>query len=356
MRKLLTYTLCVLLSLSLAGCSPGYTRYQKSIYDAFDTHIMVLGYARNQAEFDRWAQTIHHELRRLHILYDIYNDYDGINNLKTINDNAGGAPVEVDQAIIDLLAFAKSAYRESSGVVNVALGSVLRIWHSYRQEGISSPQTASLPPIEFLSAAMAHTNIQDVVIDQENRTVFLRDGQMSLDVGALAKGFAVQRAMELAGKSGFSSGLINGGGDIRITGSPRSGRDYWTVGVRNPAANSDDDQGDSLYDTLLLSGEMAVATSGDYQRYYTVDGARYSHIIDPTTLMPADRYAGVTAIHPDAGMAEMLSTAVFILPQEEGARLLARHGGQAIWIFSDGSSTETGGYSAFSQSGRDQNH
>ena len=352
MRKLLIYAVSALLCLSLAGCAPGYTRYQKNIYDTFDTHIMVLGYARNQAEFDRWAGSIHQELRRLHMLYDIYNHYDGLSNLRTVNDKAGLSPVEVDQAIIDLLVFAKAAYRESGGVVNVALGSLLRIWHDYRTQGIASPQTASLPPAELLRAAMAHTNIRDVVIDQENRTVFLRDAQMSLDVGALAKGFAVERAMELAREDGFSSGLINGGGDIRITGSPRSERDYWVIGVRNPAADYAGGQADSLYDSLLLSGEMAVATSGDYQRYYTVNGRRYSHIIDPATGMPADRYAGVTVIHPDAGMAEMLSTAVFILPHEEGARLLARQGGQAIWIFGDGSSVTTDGYGALSQSGR----
>ena len=348
-RSFLIVMIGALLSLSLAGCNSGYARYQRDSINTFDTHIMALGYARSQAEFDQWAAIIHGELHRLHMLYDIYNDYEGVNNLKTINDNAGIAPVKVDQAVIDLLEFAESAYHDSGGAVNIALGSVLSIWHRHRQEGIASPETASLPSMELLTAAMAHTNIADIVIDRENSTVFLRDSEMSLDVGALAKGFALQSAMEMARANGFSSGLINGGGDISLIGAPKGGREHWMIGVRNPVFVSGDSQADSLYDTLMLSGEMAVATSGDYLRYYIVDGRQYSHIIDPDTLMPADRYLSVTVVHPNAGTAEMLSTAAFILPHAEGARLLEYYDAQAIWILSDGSAVTTAGYSVMSQ-------
>ncbi|MCL2580266.1 MAG: FAD:protein FMN transferase [Oscillospiraceae bacterium] len=365
MKRVWICAACALLCLSLFGCvgqtaipqpeqapvvnadeGAVYQRYQRMVFDLFDTLIIVMGYAQSHEEFERWGDLIETELRRLHILFDIYNDYDGVNNLKTVNDRAGSEPVEVDTAIIELLTFAQQAYRESGGVVNVALGSVLRIWSVYRQAGIAFPETAVLPSIESLQAAMAHTNIEDVVIDRENATVFLWDSEMSLDVGALAKGFAIQRAMELARAEGFFAGLINAGGDISMIGAPlSSGRDYWAVGVRDPATF----ELDSMYDVLHLSGETSVATSGNYQRFYMVDGVSYSHIIDPDTLMPADRHAGVTVIHPDAGLAEMLSTAIFILPQEEGARLLANFGGEGIWIFSDGSAVFTDGYIAISR-------
>ena len=354
-RKLLTLAISALLCFSIAGCAESieehrlYTRYQRIFYDTLDTFIVVLGYAQNQAEFEQWMEIVHSELHRLHMLFDIHNNYDGINNLKTINDNAGISPVEVDSAIIDLLEFAKSAYSDSGGSVNVALGSVLSIWHRYRQEGMVSPQTAALPSMELLSAAMEHTQISYMIIDRQQSTVFLKDDGMSLDAGALAKGFALQRAVDAAREHGFSSGLINGGGDIIVVGAPMSERDHWIVGVNNPMAASAYGQTSAPYDALILSGDMAVATSGGYQRYFVVSGRRYSHIIDPATLLPADRYLSVTVVHPDINIAEMLSTAAFILPLEQGVELVERHNAQAIWILNDGSSAMTAGYSAISQ-------
>ena len=309
-----------------------YKRHQRFIFDTFDTLIIVIGYAQSDDEFSRWGEIIEDELRRLHILFDIYNDYEGVNNLKTINDNAGVVPIEVNASVIDLLIFAQQAYQDSGGVVNVALGSVLRIWSQYRQEGIISPETAVLPAIESLRVASVHTNINDIVIDRENTTVFLRDSEMSLDVGALAKGFAIHSAMELAQAEGFFAGLINAGGDVSVIGAPMSEREYWAVGVRDPASLD----ADSMYDVLQISGDMAVATSGSNQRFFTVDGENYSHIIDPDSLMPANHHASVTVIHSNARVAEMLSTAAFILPQEEGERLLADFGAEGIWISSDG--------------------
>jgi len=317
-----------------------YKRHQRVIFDTFDTLIIVMGYAQSDEEFSRWAGIIEDELRWLHVLFDIYNDYEGINNLKTINDNAGIVPIEVNAAVIDLLIFAQQAYQDSGGVVNVALGSVLCIWSRYRQDGIVSPEAAVLPSMESLQAASAHTSIDDIVIDLENATVFLRDSEMSLDVGALAKGFAIHSAMELAQAEGFFSGLINAGGDVIVIGAPMSERDYWAVGVRDPASLD----ADSMYDVLHITGDMAVATSGSNQRFFVVDGMNYNHIIDPDTLMPADSHASVTVIHPDARVAEMLSTAAFILPQDEGERLLTSFGAEGIWISSDGSFVFTRGY------------
>ena len=329
MRRALLMVVCALICISLSGCATRYSRYQKDIFDVFDTHTMIVGYASSREEFDYMAAVIHDELVRLHRLFDIFNEYDDINNLATINNMAGISPVEVDKAIIYLLEFAISAYEESGGAVNVAMGNMLEIWRRYRQEA-----GTLFPSTQELNAAMTHSDISNIIIDRARSTVYLSEENMSLDVGALAKGFALQEAMGKAVEKGFFSGLISSGGDIIVIGAPMSRRrDYWSIGIRDPRNELGE-----VYDTLNLSGEMAVATSGDYYRYFMVDGIILSHIIDPQTMMPASRFASVTAIHQSAVMAEMLSTALFILPYEEGKDLLELHSGQAIWLLSDGSS------------------
>ena len=108
-------------------------------------------------------------------LYDIYKDYDGINNIKTINDNAGIKPVEVQQEIIDLLLFSKEWYNRTNGKCNIALGSVLSIWHDYRNASINNPEKAEIPPPDMLKEAMRYTDINKVIVDEDNNTVYLED-------------------------------------------------------------------------------------------------------------------------------------------------------------------------------------
>ena len=123
----------------------------------------------------------------------IRDSYEGINNIKTINDNAGIKPVKVDKRIIDLIKFSKDMYEKTNGKTNIAFGAVLSIWHEYRTIGIEDPANAALPSEEELRIASEHTNIEDIVIDEEHSTVFLSDPLMRLDVGAVAKGYATEQ-------------------------------------------------------------------------------------------------------------------------------------------------------------------
>ena len=335
----------ILLFLSVGCEGRSYTRYRREFYDLFDTATIVIVYAERERDFEKYYGAIFDEMQRLNRLYDIYNDYDGISNIKTINDNAGLSPVTVDPSIIDLLREAKLACERTGGLANAAMGSVLRIWHDYRGRGISKPEAAELPPMSLLDDASLHTDMDGVEIDEELNTVFLRDPKMSLDVGAFAKGYAVQLAVEKAKAAGMTSGLISAGGNVAAVGKPMDGRDKWSVGIRNPDALADGDS--SLFDTVEVN-DMSAVTSGDYERFYVVDGVSYSHIIDPATKMPARLYKSVTVIHPDSGRADMLSTALFILPQAEGEALAGEFGAEALWILPDNSAVMTSGYRAIS--------
>lgn len=313
--------------LLFSSCSGRYQKYQAVSGGTFDVDTTIIGYATSKDRFDKAAGAAFAVIESDGRLYDIYNTYEGVNNLKTVNDNAGIAPVPVDSAILDLLEFSVDAYEFTGGQVNVALGPVLRLWHDQREVGIADPDSAALPAMDDLTAAAQNTDINNLIIDRQAGTVFLAKKGMSLDVGALAKGFTAQRALEAAKQAGMKNLIINMGGNVVVSGKPMDGRDSWSVGVYNP----EPDSGEVLLDTIYVNN-TAVVSSGNYQRYYVVDGVPYNHIIDPSALMPARRYEHVTVLHPDSGVADALSTALFILPMEEGRKLAESQGAGAMWV------------------------
>lgn len=317
--------LCLLAGCAVPGMQQSPTIYEASFLTLFDTVTMIKGPGESQESFAAAAQAIHDELLRYHQLFDIYNDYEGLNNLKTVNDQAGIAPVKVDDAIIDLLTDCRDYYALSGGKVNVAMGSVLHLWHVARNEGLDDIANAKLPDMEALREAAAHTDFDCIVIDGAASTVYISDPEARLDVGAVAKGWAAQRAAENA-PEGF---LLSVGGNVCATG-PKTGNTPWVIGVRDPAGAADD------YLHILYVSGGSVVTSGDYQRTYLVDGEFYHHIIDPETLMPSAYWRSVTVVCPDSGLADALSTALFLMDQQDGQTLLDRCGAAAMWVDGEG--------------------
>ena len=343
--------LAVILSLSFGRMIIGGAEARKfsvEFFGVFDTIVSFTAFAGDQREFDRYTGVVRGELERLHRLFDIYNNYDGLANIRTINESAGRAPVSVDASILDLIELAKAAYDDTRGAVNVALGPVLSIWHDAREEALDTGGSVPIPTYGELSAAAHHTRVTDIETDRERSSVFLRYPGMRLDVGAIAKGYAVRRAVDLVREAGLRSGLINVGGNVAVIGAPMDGRGAWNIGVRAP----DGEGPQKLLDVLYLS-EGAAVTSGNDQRYFVSYGIRYHHIIDPKTLYPVKGVRSVTVIHPDSAMADILSTAAFILPLEEARALAARHNAEAVWVLEDGSKAATPGYMSLSKLGRD---
>lgn len=321
--------------LSLGGCTvtrpSSQQRYTATFLEFFDTVTTVLGYAESEEEFEKKAQTIREEMKRYHELFDIYNDYT-VPNIKTINDHAGVKPVKVDAAIIELLKNCRDYYQLTDGTVNVMMGSVLKLWHEARENAESDPANASVPSEAELKAAAEHTSIELLVIDEAAGTVYLSDADARLDVGAIAKGWATQKVAEHA-PAGM---LISVGGNVCATG-PKSGGDPWVVGIQDPN-NADK----NLCTLTLLTG--SVVTSGDYQRTYRVDGKEYHHIIDPQTLLPARKWRSVSVVCDDSGLADALSTGLFLMDRAQGEALAARCGADAMWVDADGQEYRTAGF------------
>ena len=335
---------CLLPILVFAACAPRYQRYQAHTLGPFDTVTVLLGYAESERAFNRYRDIVFGRLETLHRMYDIFNSHEGINNLHTINANAGIRPVEVELEIIDMLLAAREAYAITGGLTNATMGSVLRIWHDYRTRGVAHPEAATMPPMSALREAAERISMDDLVIDEAGRTVFLRKPGMSLDVGSIAKGYAAGLAMAAAGEAGLQTALLSVGGHVVAMGAPpRQG--HWNVGVQNPELGLDGVP--SIVDTLALA-DMTISISGAYQRFYVVAGHFLGHIIDPGTLMPADLFKQVAVVHPQSWMADALSTALFIMPRGEGEALAAGTGAEVFWIDIDGNWFATPGYSRFS--------
>ena len=351
-NRLTAGLLAAVLCLSvLAGCAAKpqkeLTRYSTIFYDVFDTVTQVIAYCESEEEFTKQMEALHADLISYNQLYDIYNDYDGVVNVKTINDNAGKAPVQVDDRILSMLELAQKMYDTTNGKLNIAMGSVLRIWHDYREAAEANTNEADnkLPEQEALDAAAQHCDISNLVIDENAKTVYLSDPDMSLDVGSVGKGYAVEMAAQAAEARGLKSALISVGGNLRAIGTKPDGS-QWVGGVENPWNSSEVYTNGSSTVAAVKMSDLSLVTSGDYQRYYVVDGVRYHHLIDPATLWPAAYFDGVSVLAPDSGVADCLTTGLFCLPLEEGRQLVeSLDGVEALWCTTDGEVITSSGWS-----------
>lgn len=310
-----------------------YKKYSITNFSAFNTVSEISAYAiEDQTEN---LTILNQLLEEWNQLFDIYKLYNNVNNIKTINDCAGTSSVKVDERIILVVEKGIEIEKLTRGNCNIAFGSILSIWHQYREEGLTGENIAKLPPKKQLKTKVEHTDISNVIIDKEKNTIFLKDSKMSLDVGAIAKGFAADAIAEKAKELNMDSVMINLGGNIVTVGNKKDKKEGsdWIAGIRNP-----NDENDMSYLYKLPLNDMALVTSGDYQRFYFVDGKRYSHIIDPNTLFPADKYRSVTIYGKNSGIADALSTALFIADLEEGKQMLAEldYEYEAVWILQDG--------------------
>ena len=306
--------------------------YKNMSFTYFDTVSTIIGFEKTQDEFAEVSNEAMNLLAEYHKLFDIYNEYEGINNICTINKVVDGEHpvVKVDRKIIDMLLYAKEMYELTDGKMNIAMGSVLSIWHDYRTEGIDNPGKAKLPPMADLEAAAQHTDINNLIIDEENSTVWLADPEMKLDVGAFAKGYAVEMVARMLEEKREYNYVVNVGGNIRTTGQRADGK-KWKTGIENPTG----DPYVPYLEYIGLNGQ-AIVSSGSYQRYYIVNGKTYHHIIDSETLMPARGLLMVSIICEDSALGDGLSTALFCMSVEDGMALVnSLDGVEAMWVTED---------------------
>ena len=310
MKKTVSIILTLFLLLCFVSCEENISPKSREFYYYFDTMSTVYDYTgMSEERFSALCSDVEDKMLIYHKYFDIYNEYTGVVNLATINKTEG--KIQVDRELFDFLKHAKEMYNLTRGEVNVAFGSVLSIWHDYREQGKSVPAYAEL------SAANLHTDIEKLALYEDTLSVERLDTGLLLDAGALAKGYACEKIGEYVREKYGEGIVLDFGGNLKCVGAKPNGSG-WKSGVRNP----DPFAVDPYVHTFEIKNASAV-TSGVYERYYVVDGVSYHHIIDKDTLFPKNDYLSVSIICPSAAMADALSTAFFNMESSEISEVLS---------------------------------
>ena len=287
----------------------------------FDTRIEIRAYGRNAASA---VDKAFDELTRLH---NLLNAYDPNSEISKVNSSAGKEPVKVSQETLEVVERALYFARISGGAFDPTVLPLAKLWNI----GGENPR---VPSEEEIRSALSLVDYRKVLIDEESSTIFLEAAGMGLDLGAIAKGYAVDKVASLLREKGVKSFLVNAGGNVYV-GGEKPGGQPWRVAITDPVA---DPTGTERYLGIYTGTDISVVSSGDYQRYFEINGVRYHHIFDPKTGYPAKNLRGTTVIGESSTDCDGLSTTLFVLGSEKGKELLSEFPGVgAIFVKPDGS-------------------
>ena len=222
-----------------------------------------------------------------------------------ISRHAGEKEIRVSPETLEVIERALYFSRLSGGAFDITIGPVFRLW-DFRE--------GKIPDGEKLRENLKRVDYRRIKADRSRSTVYLDDPRMELDLGAIAKGYAVDRACEVLKKRGVENFLVNAGGDLRV-GGRKEKEIPWTIGIQHPRLPSD-------FIAKIQSKNGGIATSGDYEKYFLKDGERYHHILVPSTGLPARECQCVTILAPTAMDADALATTVFVLGPKKGFALI----------------------------------
>jgi len=258
---------------------------------------------------------------------ELMSRYKAGSEVSLVNKNAGIAPVRVGQELIEVLKEGRRVSELSEGAFDVTIGPLTNLWGFDLEKNV-------VPPKEKIEELKGLVNHRKLKIDEAASTVYLEDKGMMIDVGGIAKGYSLAKAMKVFEDAGIKDVIINAGGNLNLRGV-KKGRP-WRIGIQDPRDES------KLIGTVSIT-DISVATSGDYQRYFIQNGVRYHHILDPKTGFPAKGLISATVIGRGKTSMDGLSSAVFILGADKGAALMKKAGVEGIMLAEDGRITVSEG-------------
>lgn len=319
LKKLLCLLLPGLLLVSLtSSCSDRKEKIFRKSRILMDTLVTISVVADSGEKAEKAMERAFDEIASLD---GTLNFFSGRSEVSLINRNAGVSPVEVSPSTIDLLTKALSASEKTEGAFDATIGPEIALWDF---------AAGRMPDDKTVRARLPLVNYKRLRVDRERSTAYLSERGMSIDLGAIAKGYAADRAVEELKELGIGAGLVSVAGDIKGFGLKPDGG-AWKIGIRNPRATGADD----IMATIELRDE-AVSTSGDYERYFIKDGKRYHHILDPGTGYPSPWCRSVTVIAKDGVDADSFSTAVFVMGPERGMDVLRTMGFEGVIVDREG--------------------
>ena len=252
-------------------------------------------------------ESIDEAIKEIKRIEDLISSWDPNSETSEINRNAGLKAVKVSSELFDLIVRSKKISALTNGLFDISFASVDKIWK------FDGSQT-NIPSEENVKASVAKINYQNIILNKEKQTVFLKEKGMKIGFGAIGKGYAANKAKAKMLTMGIKDGVVNAGGDLITWGKMEHGGD-WSIGIANPKEK------DQVIGWLIIN-DLAVVTSGNYEKFFIADGKKYSHIINPITGYPASRTRSVTIICKDAELSDALATSVFILGDSKGIELI----------------------------------
>jgi thiamine biosynthesis lipoprotein len=257
----------------------------------------------------KWAEKqIDEAIAEVSRIEKLLTTFNNVSQTNQINENAGIRPVNVDKEVFDLIQRSLRISALTDGAFDISYGSFDKHFWNFDKE------MTSLPDAEAAKESVKLINYQNIILDAQNLTVFLKEKGMRIGFGGIGKGYAAERAKQLLIKNGVKSGIVNAAGDLTTWGNQPNAKP-WTIAIADPNAQN------KAFSYINIS-DVAIATSGNYEKFVIIDGKKYSHTIDPKTGFPVFGIKSVTIICPNAELADAMATPISVLGVDAGLGLI----------------------------------
>lgn len=296
MNRFIIFIILVVLSFSSGFAQQTFHRKLKLMGCRFDITLVEKDSLRAKSYIDKAVE----EIQRIE---SVISSWDPNSETSTINQNAGLKPVKVSSELFDLIQRSIAISKITDGAFDITFASVDKVWHF-------DGSMKHLPDPKLVENSVRKVGFEKIVLNKKEQTVFLKEVGMKIGFGGIGKGYAADKAKKMLINDGVVAGIINASGDMNTWGTQPNGDD-WFVAITNPMNKQ------HAFATLPISNK-AVVTSGDYEKFVTLNNKRYSHIINPKTGYPATGIVSVSVISASAELADALATSVFVMGVETG--------------------------------------
>lgn len=302
----LILTIAVSASVSVSSSTPALHEVSQTRY-LMGTLATISAWGDNE---EKALEAINRAFEAMEKVDRLMSNYKPDSELSQINKQAGKQPVKVSPETLEVIKASIYYSQLSDGSFDVTIAPLVKAWGFFKKQGRA-------PSLEEIQSQRALVDYRQIEIDEERKTIFLRRPLIEIDLGGIAKGYGVDKAIEQLKNAGITVALVDLSGNIYAMGNPPD-RSKWEIGVRDPKSR------EGIIGALSLK-DKGISTSGNYENYFLIDGKRYGHLIDPKTGYPADnQMLGVTVVTDSAMAADALPTAIFIMGKEKGKALVER--------------------------------
>jgi FAD:protein FMN transferase len=319
MRAVLAVAVATLaIAPAIAHASPDPDRKLEYHGKAMGTQVSLYFWTDDEAKAAKAAEAVFSEMSRID---KVMTTWTADSEVSKINAAAGDKPVAVSEETYAVIERAQDVSVRTRGIFDITVGGFKGLWK------FDQDMDGSLPDPADVKQRLALIGYKDIILDKSRRTVFLRRKGMSITLGGIAKGYAVDKCVKLLHDRNFTNFMMQAGGDMYIAG--KKGVQSWVVGIRDPRGDTN-----SVFAYAPVE-DHSFSTSGDYERGFVKAGVRYHHILDPRTGQPARLSRSVTVKAKDAFTADAWSKVMFILGWQESLKLIAREkltDFEVVWV------------------------